>query len=170
MTSRTRVGFCRLAFLAIVSLGLTYARGEAAPASSVTVSTATATPSSSTPEVEIPAAVRQLLEQYAKAFEQEDAAAFKRCFWDPAPYEGFFHEVCRDWFDIHVRFLELKAYAGSSPNQLGLQGTLQSRLRENRTKRLVPLESAARYLLERRNGQWRIVSIAAAAQRSESGK
>lgn len=125
---------------------------------------ATATPSA-TPTIPLPPEVEQVLARYAQAFEQEDPEIFASCFWDARSYLPLFQDVCRDWFDIQVRYLQIRAYAGSRKEELLLSVRIQSRMRENRTRQLVRLVSTAEFVLEQRDKQWRILSIRTATEK-----
>ena len=128
---------------------------------------ATTTIQSETETVPIPEGIQSLLEFYAQAFQTEDPQIFSDCFWDAKEYLKDFRTVCRDWFDIRIKFDQIKVLPQSYPHRLDLQIKLVSRLRETRTKRLVPLESVAHFLFERRDDEWRIVSITAEGAQQE---
>jgi len=119
--------------------------------------------------VEAPAEVWTLLDRYAASFETGDEAGFASCFWDAAAYLSSFRSVSSDWFDVRVKFLEVRPYRGTGEDRLILKVKIESRLREKRTRRLVPLDTSAEFLLEKRQGEWRLVSIQA-GPRAREGK
>lgn len=119
--------------------------------------------------VETPAEVWTLLDRYAASFETADEAGFASCFWDAAAYLSSFRSVGSDWFNVRVKFLEVQSYRGTGEDRLILKVKIESRLREKRTRRLVPLDTSAEFLLEKRQGEWRLVSIQA-GPRAREGK
>lgn len=119
--------------------------------------------------VEAPAAVWTLLDAYAASFQASDEGAFASCFWDPSAYLASFRSVVSDWFDVRVRFREVRFYGKTGEDRLTLKAKIESRLRERRTRRLVPLDTSAEFLLEKRQGEWRLVSIQA-GPRTREGK
>lgn len=156
----------------ILILGIGWRQG--APGAWADEPSASGAPKSATAElpdatVEAPSEVWTLLDRYAASFETGDEAGFTSCFWDATAYLSSFRSVGSDWFDVRVQFREIRSYPGAGENRLFLKAKIESRLRERRTRRLVPLETSAEFVLEKRHGEWRLVSIQA-GPRAREGK
>ncbi len=166
---RLRAGWL-IGLILILGLG----SGGSGPGAWAVVPSASGPPIAATAElldatVEAPAEVWTLLDRYAASFETADEAGFASCFWDAAAYLSSFRSVGSDWFNVRVKFLEVQSYRGTGEDRLILKVKIESRLREKRTRRLVPLDTSAEFLLEKRHGEWRLVSIQA-GPRAREGK
>jgi hypothetical protein len=119
--------------------------------------------------LDIPAGVKELLADYAEAFESESEEDFVDCFWNPKPYLKNFREIVKGWYDIRIRYLQVKAFPSLDQNRLLLKVTWQFRARENRTRKLFRLElEGVELVLERRQDSWRILSSRTPPQEESS--
>ncbi len=112
-----------------------------------------------TPTVEIPAAVGQLLERYAQAIASEDLDTFEGCFWQPVEHVARLKEVFKHFFSVRLKYLQMAALPGATTEQLVLKVKMQTRFRENRTRKAGQYDLLVEFHLERRRGEWRIHSI-----------
>ena len=112
-----------------------------------------------TPTVEVPGAVARVLERYAQAIAAEDLAAFESCLWQPGDYVPRLQEVLRHFFSVRLKYLQMEAHPGATPEQLILKVKMQTRFRENRTRKPGQYDQQVEFHLERRRQEWRIRSI-----------
>jgi len=121
-------------------------------------------PASSTPTIEVPTAAMRLLDRYAQAIATEDLDAFEACFWQGEDYVFQLKEVLQHFFNVRLKYLQMEARPGAGPNQLILKVRMQTRFRENRTRRPGQYELRVEFSLEQRRNEWRIRSIDPASE------
>lgn len=153
-----------LAWAAVgVLAGAAFAQDESAPTVPVPAlqPAAVATPrvERATLAVAVPGEVMELLERYAEAIEAEDFARFETCFWQPEDYLEKLEEVFKHFFNVRLKYLQIEAFPGASTDRLVLRVKVQTRFRENRTKKPGQYDQRVLFQLEQRHGQWRIRSI-----------
>jgi len=117
-----------------------------------------------TPTIEVPTAAMRLLDRYAQAIATEDLDAFEACFWQGEDYVFQLKEVLQHFFNVRLKYLQMEARPGAGPNQLILKVRMQTRFRENRTRRPGQYELRVEFSLEQRRNEWRIRSIDPASE------
>lgn len=117
-----------------------------------------------TPTIEVPTAAMRLLDRYAQAIATEDLEAFEACFWQGEDYVLQLKEVLQHFFSVRLRYLQVEARPGAGPELLILKVRMQTRFRENRTRKPGQYELRVEFSLEQRRSEWRIQSIDPASE------
>lgn len=117
-----------------------------------------------TPTIAVPTAAIRLLDRYAQAIATEDLQSFEACFWQGENYVLQLKEVLQHFSTVRLKYLQLEARRGAGRQQLILKVRMQTRFRENRTRKPGQYELQVEFFLEQHRDEWRIRSIDPASE------